>query len=147
MLQDSPLIFSEVPSASRFLEQLRKLHRVGIAIATGCWRSEALFKLQASGLNVDGIPMATSDDNRNRQRIMEIAVERAEDFYGCNRFDRVVYLGDGSWDLQTSRTLGYRFIGIGPRVQALKDLESFPWHRDFLDVDAVLASISTALES
>jgi phosphoglycolate phosphatase-like HAD superfamily hydrolase len=147
MFQDSPLIFSEVPSASRFVEQLRKLHGVGIAIATGCWCSEALFKLQASGLNVDGIPMATSDDNRNRQRIMEIAVERAEDFYGCNRFDRVVYLGDGPWDLQTSRTLGYRFIGIGPRVQALKDLESFPWHRDFLDVDAVLASISTALES
>lgn len=145
MLQDSPQIFSEVPGASRFVEQLRKLNGVGIAIATGCWRSEAMYKLHASNLNVDSIPMATSDDDRNRRRIMEMAVGQAEGFYGCEKFNQVVYLGDGLWDLRNSRSLGYRFIGIGPRVKALKDLESFPWHQDFLDIKAVLTSVSTAL--
>jgi phosphoglycolate phosphatase-like HAD superfamily hydrolase len=145
MYQKTPQVFSEVPGALRFLGRLRKLNGQRIAIATGCWRSEALFKLQASGLNVDGIPMATSDDDRNRQRIMEIAVRQAGEFYGCSKFDRIVYLGDGPWDLQTSRSLGYKFIGIGPRVQGLKDLESFQWHQDFLDIEAVLASVSTAL--
>jgi phosphoglycolate phosphatase-like HAD superfamily hydrolase len=145
MYRESPLNFCEVPGASRFLERLRKLERVGIAIATGCWHSEALFKLQASGVTVDGIPMATSDDDRDRQRIMEIAAERAQNFYGCPGFERVAYLGDGPWDLQASRSLGYKFVGIGPRVQALKDLEAFRWHPDYLEIDAVLASVFGAL--
>ena len=146
MYRESPGNFGEVPGASRFLERLRKLDGAAIAIATGCWRSEALFKLRASGLSVDGIPMATSDDNRDRKRIMEIAAGRAQDFYACPGFERVVYLGDGLWDLQTSRSLGYSFIGIGPRVQTLKDSEAFRWHPNFLEIEAVLASIVAALK-
>jgi phosphoglycolate phosphatase-like HAD superfamily hydrolase len=145
LYRQSPLTFSEIPGASLFLDRLRKAKNVGIAIATGCWHSEALFKLHASGLNVKGITMATSDDDRNRKRIMEIAVVRAGDFYGINKFDRIVYVGDGPWDLQTSRSLGYEFIGIGSRVQELKDLESFPWHQDYLEVESVLSSIHFAL--
>ena len=146
MYQESPGVFSEVPGASRFLERLRKLDGAGIAIATGCWRSEALFKLRASGLNVDGIPLATSDDDRNRMRIMEISAEKARGFYACPTFERVVYLGDGLWDLQASRSLGYGFVGIGPRVQALRDAEAGRWHPDFMEIEAVLASVAAALK-
>jgi phosphoglycolate phosphatase-like HAD superfamily hydrolase len=147
LYRKSPIMFSAVPGASHFMERLRKLNDVGIAIATGCWRSEAIFKLQASGLSADGIPMATSDDDRNRLQIMEIAVQRAEEIYDCGTFDQIVYIGDGPWDLQTSRSLGYKFIGIGSRVQALKDVESFPWHEDFMDVDAVFKSITKVFNS
>lgn len=145
LYRETPLNFCEVPGASRFLERLRKLERAGIAIATGCWRSEALFKLQASGLNVDGIPMATSDDDRDRQRIMEIAVERAREFYDSPGFERIVYLGDGPWDQLASRSLGYGFVGIGPRVQALRDLDAFRWHPDYKEIEAVIASVVAAL--
>ncbi len=145
--QESPKIFCEVPGAAGFLEKLRKLNGVAIAIATGCWLNEALFKLKASGLSVDGIPMATSDDNRNRRKIMRIAAEKARDFNACPRFEKVVYLGDGSWDLQFSRSLGYGFIGIGPRVRELKETEAIYWYPDFLEVEAVLASISSLLRS
>ena len=144
--QESAGIYREVPGASLFLKRLRKLDGVGIAIGTGCWHSEALFKLWASNLSVDGIPMANSDDDRNRKRIMEIAAERARDFYACPGFKRVVYLGDGPWDLQASRSLGFGFIGIGPRVQALKDSETFRWHQDYLEIEAVLESIAAALK-
>lgn len=146
MYRESPQTFGEVPGASHFLVQLRKLDGTGIAIATGCWHREAQFKLRASGLNVDGIPMATSDDDRDRKRIMEIAAGRARDFYICPGFDRVVYLGDGPWDLQASRSLDYGFIGIGSRVLAMKDIEAFHWHQDYMEIDAVLASISAALK-
>ncbi len=145
MYRESPWVFNEVPGASMFLERLRTFNEGRIAIATGCWNSEALFKLQASGLNVDAIPMATSDDSKNRLKIMEIAVEKAGDYYGCRSFKRVVYVGDGPWDLETSRSLGYKFIGIGSRVRALKDKESFPWHQDFMDIEAVLESLATEL--
>ena len=145
--QESPKVFFEVPGAAFFLERLRKLCGAAIAIATGCWLQEALFKLTVSGLRVDGIPMATSDDNRNRKRIMRIAVEKARDFYVCPRFEKIVYLGDGPWDLQASRSLGYGFIGIGPRVRKLKETEAIYWHQDFQEVEAVLATISSLLES
>jgi phosphoglycolate phosphatase-like HAD superfamily hydrolase len=146
MHQESPRIFGEVPGAARFLKRLRTLDEAGIAIATGCWLNEALFKLRASGLRVNGIPLATSDDDRDRKRIMEIAAERARDFYACPGFEQIVYLGDGPWDLQEARSLGYGFIGIGPRVQALKDTEASRWHPDFLEIEAVLASVAAALK-
>ncbi len=147
MYRESPENFCEIPGASYFLERLRNQNAVGIAIATGCWRSEALFKLKASKLDVEGIPMSTSDDERNRKRIMENAVELAKKFYNCRGFERIVYLGDGPWDMQASRSLGFRFIGIGPRMQALKDLEPFCWHPDFTEINSVFASIDETLKT
>jgi phosphoglycolate phosphatase-like HAD superfamily hydrolase len=143
--QESPGSFCEVPGAARFLERLRTLEGAGIAIATGCWRSEALFKLWASGLKIDGIPMATCDADRNRQKIMKIAAEKAGDFFARPGFERIAYLGDGAWDLEAARALGYGFIGIGPRAKELKDTEALHWHADYLDVDAVLASVDDVL--
>ena len=145
MYRESSKTITEVPGASRFMEQLRQLERMGIAIATGCWYKEAMFKLRVSHLTVNGIPLATSDDDRNRMRIMEIAAGRARDFYDCSKFERVVYLGDGSWDLQASRDLGYSFIGIGSRIQALMEQENLGWYQDFLEGEAVLASIAKEL--
>ena len=145
MYQESPQIFAQVPGAARFLERLRKLDGAGIAIATGCWRDEALFKLRASGLSVAGIPLATSDDDRNRTRIMQMAAEKAREFYACPGFERVVYLGDGPWDLQEAGSLGYGFIGIGPRIQAIKNSRDGHWHADYLEIEAVLASVAAAL--
>jgi len=147
MYQQSPEAFSEVPGATLFLERLRNLAGVGIVIATGCWVTEAIFKLRASGLNVAGIPMATSDDDGNRKRIMQIAMERAQAFYTCPGFERVVYLGDGPWDLQEAHSLGDHFIGIGPRLQTLLGARDFFWHRDYMEIEAVLASITASLKA
>lgn len=147
MYQESPERFSEVPGARRFLERLGSLDNAGIAIATGCWHDEALFKLRASGLSVAGIPLATSDDDKNRTRIMQIAVERARDYYVCPGFERIVYLGDGPWDLQEARLLGYGFIGIGPRIHAIEGRQAGHWHPDFVELEEVLASILDALRT
>jgi phosphoglycolate phosphatase-like HAD superfamily hydrolase len=148
LYMETPEIFSAVPGAALLLERLRQFEGAGLAIATGGWRSEALFKLRSSGLNVDGIPMASSDDDCDRKRIMEIGIQRARDHYACSGFERVVYLGDGPWDLHFSRLLGYAFIGIGERVKALTQSapECGHWHPDYLDIEAVLASVSAVLK-
>jgi phosphoglycolate phosphatase-like HAD superfamily hydrolase len=142
MSREFPNLFSQVPGAAGFLERLRGLEGAGIAIATGCWLEEARFKLRASGLSIDGLPIATSSDDRNRIRIMTQATEKARQSYGCAGFERTVYFGDGPWDLQASHSLGYEFIGIGPRVQELKETGSIHWHPDFLDLRAVFDSIA-----
>jgi phosphoglycolate phosphatase-like HAD superfamily hydrolase len=141
----SPGAFIEIPGASGCVAQLRRLDGVAVAIATGCWSREAAFKLQSSGFRLGGIPMATSDDAELRERIMEIAAEKALGAYGCSTFDRIVSLGDGLWDLRASRSLGYGFVGIGGRLHALKDAGAKHLHPDYLDFDAVLASITAAL--
>jgi phosphoglycolate phosphatase-like HAD superfamily hydrolase len=146
MYNESPGIFSEVPGAALFLKRLRKRKGMGTAIATGCWYEEAVFKLEASGLSVGDIPMATSDDDRNRKKIMEIAVRRAQDFYACSGFERIIYIGDGPWDLQASRSLGYSFVGIGPRLERLKKTEAFRWHQDFIEIVEVFNSIAAVAE-
>jgi len=142
----SPETFSQVPGADRFLERLRQLDGLGIAIATGCWRDEALFKLNASGLHADDLLLATSDDDRDRQRIMEAARQRARDRYACPGFEHVVYLGDGPWDLKASQALGYGFIGVGARLQALQEAGVRHLHEDYRDIEAVLASIAAVLK-
>ena len=143
--QQSPGAFQEVAGAGRFLEHLRNLAGIGVAIASGCWRSEALFKLSASGIHVDGIPMATSDDDKNRTSIMKHAVERARQAYDCREFERIIYMGDGPWDLQEARALGYGFIGIGPRLKGYQGGLLEHWHPDFVDLKAVMGSINSVL--
>jgi phosphoglycolate phosphatase-like HAD superfamily hydrolase len=144
---DSPRLFQEVPGAHQFVEKLRSQSGTGVAIATGCWLDEAIFKLTASGLDVTGIPLATSDNERIRARIMQTAAQKAREFYGCARFERIVYVGDGPWDLKEARALGYGFIGIGPRISPLKGEHGYPWHTDFKETEAVLASVESALRS
>jgi phosphoglycolate phosphatase-like HAD superfamily hydrolase len=145
--RESPGAFIEIPGASGCVAQLRKLDGLAVAIATGCWRTEAAFKLQSSGFRLDGIPMATSDDDEARERIMETAVVKAGEHYRCAAFERVVSLGDGLWDLRASRSLGYGFVGIGGRIRALQDAGARYLHPDYLELEAVLASIRSALQS
>jgi phosphoglycolate phosphatase-like HAD superfamily hydrolase len=146
MYAENPGDFSQVPGAARFLERLRNLTGARTAIATGCWRSEARFKLEASGLHADDLLLATSDDDRDRKRILEIAAGRALDLYHCSGFDRIVYVGDGPWDLKAAAALGYGFIGVGSRLQGLKDAGVRHLHRDYLDIEAVLASVTGLLQ-
>jgi len=147
LYKENPANFREVPGASVFLERLRNLSETAIAIATGCWLSEALLKLRASSLDVKDIPLATSDDDRDRVKIMTIAYEKAKQFHACPGFISVVYLGDGSWDLDASASLGYGFVGIGTRIQALEKSGSFRWHKDFLLPEEVLGSIAATIRS
>jgi len=147
MTAAAPGSFRPVPGAQAFLNRLRTLPGVGTVIATGGWRLEALYKLNASGLRVDGIPMATSDDDPDRRQIMQIAVRRAAQHHGCPGFERIVSLGDGVWDLRACAELGYGFVGIGSRLQALKELGATRLHPDYLQLEAVLASIDAALQA
>ncbi len=78
-----------------------------VAVATGNWERAARWKLRAAGLDLDAIPMATSDDARERARILAIAIERA----GPGRDP--VYFGDGEHDRRTAAEAGVRFIHVG----------------------------------
>lgn len=105
------------PAALGAAELLRGLcsdGRWGVAIATGAWRESAEIKLRASGLDsvASSLPIACADDSPHRERIVELAVERAREKQGVDGFSRVVYLGDGVWDARACRGLGIPFVGV-----------------------------------
>lgn len=126
-LRREPL--APVPGAAAFLDLLRQRGEVAVALATGGWRETALLKLEAAGLDVAGIPLATSSDHASRIDIMRLAEQRA----GSGPFLRRSYFGDGAWDQAASRTLGYDFVLVGDRV------DHAPAIADYTDPDRTLA--------
>jgi len=103
------------PGAIEFLYALRKNPVFGVAIATGCWRETAHFKLTSAGFDFADIPFACTSDRYSRAEIITLAAERA----GWP-VERAIYVGDGLWDLRATRQLGIPFIGVGRRIEALR---------------------------
>ncbi|KON47502.1 hypothetical protein AL013_07125 [Mariprofundus ferrooxydans] len=134
--------FYEVAGASAFLRYLRQRDDVAISIATGCWRSEALFKLEASGIDVDGIPLAASEDGGSRVEIMAVSAGKALRSANLTAFEGVIYFGDALWDVRAAAELGYGFIGIGQRLALLREAGAKFLHRDYSDIKGVVRSLA-----
>lgn len=106
--------FPEVPGARTFVEALRDsaVHRV--AYATGGWSGAAVLKLSTAAFPVEGIPLATSDDYLDRQRIMLHALHQL-----AGPFESVTYYGDGHWDAVAAHALGWQFVPVGSKLGGL----------------------------
>lgn len=106
-----PQAFAPTPGLLPWLEA--HVGRPGrrVAVATGGWPHTARFKLQAAGLDRFDLPLASSDDGGSRSDIMRVARRRA--LSAGERSAVPVYVGDGVWDLEAARQLGWAFIGIG----------------------------------
>jgi hypothetical protein len=50
----------------------------------------------------------------------------------------VVYFGDAPWDARVTRILGIPMIGIGRRIERLKELGVRHTFRDYSDADAMI---------
>ncbi len=102
--------FVPVAGAREFLESL-----VGrgwaVGLATGGWGASARLKLERAGLDL-GLPMATADDAMPRHEIVSLAARRVKAAHGVTDFDKVVSVGDGTWDLEVARDLGLAFVGV-----------------------------------
>ena len=99
--------FAEIPGARRFVLALRE-SGIGVAYATGGWRTSAEMKLASAGFPLSGVPLATSDDSRIRSDIMRSALCRLG-----SGFEGVTYYGDGEWDRSAAQELGWEFRGVG----------------------------------
>lgn len=107
----------EIPGAAACLRWLRQ-HGYAIAIASGDWELTARHKLSRGGLPVEGLPAAFCDSCHPRVEIMQTALARAIRHYGCDRFEQIIYVGDGAWDARACRELGWPLIGVGTGEQA-----------------------------
>ncbi len=120
----SPGAFAASPGLNEWLGERLGTFGNCVAIATGGWGHTARFKLSVAGLDVYNLPLASSDDGDSRQAIMQQALRLLLANSGCtaNTDDSppVCYIGDGVWDWQAARQLGWDFIGIACGEQACR---------------------------
>ncbi len=120
--------------AVEFMDSLDKNNEITVGFATGGWSNTARLKLEYAGLDPKGKVLCSCDDSDRRTGIMSKCLSSLGD-----SIDRVFYVGDAPWDLQATKTLGWKFIGIGPRLKGECDL----WAEDFSDRDLICDLIHT----
>jgi beta-phosphoglucomutase-like phosphatase (HAD superfamily) len=113
----------EIAGAAALLHLLRAHGRWHVAIATGGWRVSARFKLASAGLPVDAFPWANADDALDRVDILRSAIGRAGQHYEQDTFEKVVYIGDGVWDVRAAKALGIGFLGLATDNRAGRLME------------------------
>ena len=62
---------------------------------------------------ISALIIYASDTIYEREKIVRKAIENASAFYKVKKFERIISVGDGLWDLITANNLGLEFIGIG----------------------------------
>ncbi|RJP25549.1 MAG: HAD family hydrolase [Candidatus Abyssobacteria bacterium SURF_5] len=135
--QQNPLLFHEINGASNVIRVLREHPEWKPAIATGTWQEAASFKLEAAGLDVDGIPIATGSDAHPREEIIRTCISRAQEAYHVKHFQKIVSIGDAIWDMRAAQTLGIPFIMICPSAPpAVSDPP--PVLKDYTDIPLFL---------
>ena len=113
----------EIPGAAALLHSLGAHCRWHVAIATGGWSVSARFKLASAGLPVDAFPWASADDALDRVDILRTAIRRAGEQYGQDACAKVVYVGDGVWDVRAAKALGIGFLGLAAGDKAVRLVE------------------------
>ncbi len=123
------------------LDRLKEESGWAVAIATGCWRRSAQFKIEVAGIPADGLPAAFADDGPSRESIVRTAIERAG-----RGFQRIVLIGDADWDVRTARQLGLPFIGIGGsrRAERLRFAGAGHTIENFLDQNGFIRALEEA---
>ena len=106
-----PEMFQAVGGANAAVQHVQSLEHAHAAIATGCLKASALFKLRAGSIDFEGIPAGFAEDGISREEIVQAAIDRAADLAGTT-FSRILSIGDGLWDIKTAKNLGLDFLGI-----------------------------------
>jgi len=112
---------AEIPGARAFFSSLRERQDINLSIATGGWSETALLKLASAKIDVDGIPIASSNDHHVRSQIMISAASKANIAKGQS----FTYFGDAEWDKLACAELGCKFILVGRRIEHDSQVDDF----------------------
>lgn len=108
--RNDPVQFAEVPHAKDTIEKLIDDERFVVGIATGGWRRPATLKLNHIGIPTTSLHMCFADGKATREEIISGSIQSASQKHPD--IERIVYVGDAVWDVQTTRNMQLNFIGI-----------------------------------
>jgi phosphoglycolate phosphatase-like HAD superfamily hydrolase len=101
--------FIAVPGALELIEHLKNHPNYRVAIATGGFYRSAKYKLDTLGFHIEDIPLFSSEQFGTKPEMLRELI-RIESQHVT--FEKIVYVGDRPYDLETCRELGINFIGI-----------------------------------
>jgi len=129
----------QVAGASAMLARLREDGHA-VAFATECWEASARVKLSRALIEVGDSFLVACDDAPDRVAILRSAIERV-----APDDRRVVYVGDGPWDVEAARTLRLPFVGIDHDYSGrLRGRAVGTVLRDFRDYEAFFGALARA---
>jgi len=108
--QLNPDDFREVPNAKSCIEQLLTNEQYRVGIATGGWQRPAMVKLRHVGIPTAPLLISCADGKVSREEILQEVIDQAA--AEQEEINRVVYIGDAIWDVQTTRNMQLPFIGL-----------------------------------
>jgi phosphoglycolate phosphatase-like HAD superfamily hydrolase len=110
----------EIDGAKKFVDFLRTNKKYALAFATGSLLQPAFLKLEQAGIWHDKNLVAASNQFYKREQIVTDAIEKAKQYYNIEKFENIISIGDGIWDMKTAKNLNVKFIGVG-----LKNYDDF----------------------
>jgi phosphoglycolate phosphatase-like HAD superfamily hydrolase len=103
----------EIAGANTFLQEIIKETNYAVCFATGSMFLPAKLKLNRAGIAYDQSLLEASNAYFTREEIVKSAIAKAKTYFNVSKFQRIISLGDGIWDVKTAQNLGIEFIGIG----------------------------------
>ncbi len=95
--------FLPMPGAHALWDQISIHSRWKMAIATGNWDFAGRFKLESAKFDPIYVPMASADDGEAREQVLRASKHRASKQYEIQDFDKIVYVGDWTWDVMAAK--------------------------------------------
>ena len=141
--QAHPYKFKAVPGAAVMINNLLKNANFVIGIGTGGWLKPARLKLQHIEIEPNSLLLGTADGKPTREDILNSVVNQAQKQFAISE---VIYVGDAVWDVQTTRNLNIKFIGIRRKGDHhhLLNLGATQVLSNFLDYQKFLLAIKNA---
>ena len=132
--------YKSKPAANQVDGALEFLHEVINAglpycIATGSFHSLALEKLNKANFPFDINLLATAGDGDSRESILRIGMMRARQYFDLSGDREIVSFGDRIWDLKTAQNLNVNFVGIGHKIDYLRENGAQHCFKDYSSLD------------
>lgn len=140
----NPEHFYEIPGAAQAITQLLEHPDYLVAVATGGWKEAAEIKMQHVGIPCEQFWVSGADDKYTREDILNEAIQAVQS--SAPTLHRIVYIGDASWDVQTTRQLNLDFVGIrhGHDHHVLSSLGATQVLSNFLDFELFVSAVESA---
>lgn len=138
----NPNDFQEVPGAKAMVERLLGDERFIVGIGTGGWEKPARLKLTHIGLDPNQLILSAADGHYSREAIVQEVLD-SEPVQSAN-VERIVYVGDAIWDVQTTRNMDMPLIGLRRQGDAhvLLDIGCSDVIADYLDQEYFLELVN-----
>lgn len=137
-----PEAFHEVPGARDMMLHLLNDPQYIVGIGTGGWHRPAMVKLGFVNIPTDDLFISAADECPTRVHIVDRAIRMAKTAHPD--IEKIVYVGDASWDVTTCREMNIPLIGIRVRgdVEVLKEMGITHVYSNFRDQQVFLNAVA-----